>query len=183
MKDIDLRQDAPSQVTQVNPEQLSNEIKTLQEILQEISNQEEKLKELKEREKYYSGIVIPDLMNQLNLKTMKLKDGSQIEVKNIFGASIIADKKQEAHSWLRDNGLGAIVKNEITVKFGLNEDNKAEQYATLARGQGYDPDRKVAVHASTLRTTLEDFHTRGGKIASEFFRTFEGNQTKIKTKK
>ena len=182
MKDIDLRQDAPSQVTQVNPEQLSNEIKTLQEILQEISNQEEKLKELKEREKYYSGIVIPDLMNQLNLKTMKLKDGSQIEVKNIFGASIIADKKQEAHSWLRDNGLGAIVKNEITVKFGLNEDNKAEQYATLARGQGYDPDRKVAVHASTLRTTLEDFHSRGGKIPSEFFRTFEGNQTKIKTK-
>ena len=182
MKDINLRQDAPSQVTQVNPEQLSNEIKTLQEILQEISNQEEKLKELKEREKYYSGIVIPDLMNQLNLKTMKLKDGSQIEVKNIFGASIIADKKQEAHSWLRDNGLGAIVKNEITVKFGLNEDTKAEQYATLARGQGYDPDRKVAVHASTLRTTLEDFHSRGGKIPSEFFRTFEGNQTEIKTK-
>ena len=182
MKDINLRQDAPSQVTQVNPDQLSNEIKTLQEIHQEISNQEEKLKELKEREKYYSGIVIPDLMNQLNLKTMKLTDGSQIEVKNIFGASIIADKKQEAHSWLRDNGLGAIVKNEITVKFGLNEDNKAEQYATLARGQGYDPDRKVAVHASTLRTTLEDFQTRGGKIPSEFFRTFEGNQTKIKTK-
>ena len=183
MKDINLRADAPSQVTQVNPDQLSNEIQTLQEIHQEISNQEEKLKELKEREKYYSGIVIPDLMNQLNLKTMKLRDGSQIEVKNIFGASIIADKKAEAHSWLRDNGLGAIVKNEITVKFGLNEDNKAEQYATLARGQGYDPDRKVAVHASTLRTTLEDFHTRGGKIPSELFRTFEGNQTKINTKK
>ena len=182
MKDINLRQDAPSQVTQVNPDQLSNEIQTLQEIHQEISNQEEKLKELKEREKYYSGIVIPDLMNQLNLKTMKLRDGSQIEVKNIFGASIIADKKQDAHNWLRDNGLGAIVKNEITVKFGLNEDNKAEQYATLARGQGYDPDRKVAVHASTLRTTLGDFQTRGGKIPSEFFRTFEGNQTKIKTK-
>jgi len=183
MKDINLREDAPSQVTQVNPDQLSNEIKTLQEINQEILNQEEKLKELKEREKYYSGMIIPDLMQQLNLKTLTLKDGSQIEVKNIFGASIIADKKQEAHNWLRNNGLGAIVKNEITVKFGLNEDNKAEQYATLARGQGYEPDRKVAVHASTLRTTLEDFHTRGGKIPSEFFRTFEGNQTKIKTKK
>ncbi len=183
MKDINLRADSPSQVTQVNPDQLSNEIKTLQEIHQEILNQEEKLKELKEREKYFSGIVIPDLMQQLNLKTLKLQDGSEIEVKNIFGASIIADKKAEAHNWLRDNGLGAIVKNEITVKFGLNEDIKAEQYATLARGQGYEPDRKVAVHASTLRTTLEDFQTRGGKITSEFFRTFEGNQTKIKTKK
>jgi|TARA_R100001443_G_scaffold563_6_gene2318 hypothetical protein len=183
MKDINLRADAPNQVSGVNPDQLSKEINTLQDIQQEIFNQEEKLKELKEREKYYSGMIIPDLMQQLNLKTLTLQDGSQIEVKNIFGASIIADKKQEAHNWLRNNGLGAIVKNEITVKFGLNEDNKAEQYATLARGQGYEPDRKVAVHASTLRTTLEDFHTRGGKIPSEFFRTFEGNQTKIKTKK
>ena len=180
---IDLRQDAPSQVTQINPDQLSKEIKILQEIQQEISNEELKVKELKEREKFYSGIIIPDLMNEFNLKTIKLKDGSEIEVKHIFGASIIADKKQDAHNWLRENGLGAIVKNEITVKFGLDEDNKAEQYATLARGQGYDPDRKVAVHASTLRTTLEDFQIRGGKIPPEFFRTFEGNQTKIKTKK
>ena len=53
MKDINLRADAPSQVTQVNPDQLSNEIKTLQEIQQEISNAEGQLKELKEREKYF----------------------------------------------------------------------------------------------------------------------------------
>ena len=74
------------------------------------------------------------------------------------------------------------MKNEITVRFGQNEDNKAEQYASLARGQGYEPERKVAVHASTLRLTLEDYHKRGGNIPSELFRTFEGNQTKIKTK-
>ena len=49
MKDINLRADSPSQVTQVNPDQLSNEIKTLQEIHQEILNQEEKLKILKKK--------------------------------------------------------------------------------------------------------------------------------------
>ena len=75
-----------------------------------------------------------------------------------------------------------IVKNEITVKFGLNEDNKAEQYASLARGQGYEPDRKIAVHAGTLRTTLRDYHQKGGSIPAELFTTFEGNQTEIKTK-
>jgi len=118
----------------------------------------------------------------LNLKTLKLKDGSEISVKDIFGVSIIAAKKEEAHDWLRKNGLGAIVKNEITVKFGLNEDNKAEQYASLARGQGYEPDRKIAVHAGTLRTTLRDYHQKGGSIPAELFTTFEGNQTEIKTK-
>ena len=179
---IDLRKDAPNQVSNVNPDELSNEINTLQEIKQEVINQELKLKELKEREKYYSNIIIPDLMNQLNLKTLKLKDGSEISVKNVFGVSIIGDKKEEAHDWLRKNGLGSIVKNEITVKFGLNEDNKAEQYASLARGQGYEPDRKVAVHNATLRTTLRDYHEKGGSIPAELFTTFEGNQTEIKTK-
>ena len=113
---------------------------------------------------------------------MKLKDGSEISVKNVFGASIIAAKKEEAHEWLRKNGLGAIVKNEITVKFGLNEDHKAEHYALLARGQGYEPDRKIAVHAGTLRTTLRDYHEKGGSIPAELFTTFEGNQTEIKNK-
>ena len=179
---IDLRKDAPNQVSTVNPDQLSKEINTLQEIKQEIENQENKIKEMKEREKYYSTMIIPDLMSQLNLKTLKLKDGSEINIKDVFGVSIIAAKKQEAHDWLRNNGLGAIVKNEITVKFGLNEDNKAEQYASLARGQGYEPDRKIAVHAGTLRTTLRDYHQKGGSIPAELFTTFEGNQTEIKTK-
>jgi len=179
---INLRADAPNQVANIDPQKLTTEIATLQAIQQEISNHEDKVKELKEREKYYSNIVIPDIMNELNLKTLKLKDGSEIEIKNIFGASIVAGNKEGAHTWLRENGLGDIVKNEITVRFGQNEDNKAEQYASLARGQGYEPERKVAVHASTLRLTLEDYHKRGGNIPSELFRTFEGNQTKIKTK-
>jgi hypothetical protein len=74
------------------------------------------------------------------------------------------------------------VKNEITVRFGKDEDNKAQQYATLAKGQGYEPEQKVAVHASTLRVALEDFHSRGGKIPSEYFSTFDGYRTKITNK-
>ena len=46
---IDLRKDAPNQVSTVNPDQLSKEINTLQEIKQEIENQENKIKEMKER--------------------------------------------------------------------------------------------------------------------------------------
>ena len=42
---IDLRKDAPNQVSNVNPDELSKEINTLQEIKQEVINQETKLKE------------------------------------------------------------------------------------------------------------------------------------------
>ena len=33
-------------------------------------------------------------MGQLNIKTLKLKDGSEISVKDVFGVSIIAAKKK-----------------------------------------------------------------------------------------
>ena len=41
---IDLRKDAPNQVSNVNPDELSKEINTLQEIKQEVINQETNLK-------------------------------------------------------------------------------------------------------------------------------------------
>ena len=179
---INLRADAPSQVTQTEPEKLSQQIKTLQDIQQEIDNHKAKIKELEEREKHFSQVVIPDMMLAMDLKTMKLRDGSELEIDNKFFATALAPKRAEAYQWLRENGLGNIVKNEITVRFGKDEDNKATQYATLARGQGYEPEQKVSVHAGTLRVALEDLHTRGGKIPSEYFSTFAGYQTKITNK-
>ena len=49
-------------------------------------------------------------------------------------------------------------------------------------GQGeevVEPEQKVSVHAGTLRVALEDFHSRGGQIPSEYFSTFAGYRTKI----
>ena len=180
---INLRQDAPSQSDIINPEELSVEIEKLQSIHKNLEQKEKEMKELKEDEKIQSGIIIPQIMERMNLSTLKLKDGSEVSVKQIYGDSIKADKKAEAINWLRENDLGDIVKNEITVAFGRNEDNKAQQYATLARGQGYEPQQKVAVHASTLRLVLEERHKKGGQIPEEFFHTFEGAQTKLKGKK
>ena len=179
---INLRADAPSQVTQTDPDKLSEEIKKLQDLQQEIQNYKDKIKDLQDSESYYSEIIIPDLMNSMNLKTMKLKDGSEIEISNKFFATALAEKRPEACQWLRENGLGNIVKNEITVRFGKDEDNKATQYATLARGQGYEPEQKVSVNAGTLRVALRDLHERGGQIPSEYFSTFAGYQTKITNK-
>ena len=179
---INLRADAPSQVEQTNPEKLTDEIKKLQDIHQEIQNYKDRIKDLEENEKYLSQVIIPEIMHSMNLKTLKLKDGSELEIDDKFYATALAPKRAEAYQWLRENGLGNIVKNEITVRFGKDEDNKATQYATLARGQGYEPEQKVSVHAGTLRVALEDLHTRGGQIPSEYFSTFAGYQTKITNK-
>ena len=82
---------------------------------------------------------------------LKLQDGSSVEVKTNYSATITQANKAEAFNWLRENGLGDIIKNEISVSFGRNEDNKAADYAELAKSQGLDPMQKLKVEPMTLK--------------------------------
>ena len=180
---INLRDDAPDQLNAIDPTKLSEEIEKLNSITAQISNVEASLKELKEQEKQLNNFTIPEIMEKMNLSTLKLKDGSELSVKKIYSATMKADKKAQAIQWLRNNGLGDIVKNEITVNFGQGEENKAAEYATLAKGQGYEPSQKEAVHAMTLKVTMEDWKNKGNEVPEDLFWTFDGNQTKVKNKK
>ena len=180
---IDLRQDAPDQSDVIDPEKLSEELEKLKSIQAQIQEAEKKLKDLKSDEKVQSGVVIPKLMEDMNLSSLTLKDGSEVSIKKIYSATIKADKKAEAYQWLRNNGLGDIIKNDITVTFGQGEENKALAYATLAKGQGFEPAQKEAVHAMTLKVTMEDWKNKGNAVPEDLFWTFDGNQTKIKGKK
>ncbi len=180
---IDLRQDAPDQSDVIDPEKLSEELEKLKSIQAQIQEAEKNLKDLKSDEKVQSGVVIPKLMEDMNLSSLTLKDGSEVSIKKIYSATIKADKKAEAYQWLRNNGLGDIIKNYITVTFGQGEENKALAYATLAKGQGFEPAQKEAVHAMTLKVTMEDWKNKGNEVPEDLFWTFDGNQTKIKGKK
>ena len=119
----------------------------------------------------------------MNLASLKLRDGSELSVKKIFSATIKADKKAEGIKWLRDNGLGDIVKNNITVTFGQGEDNKAVDYASLARSNGFEPIQEEKVHPSTLKVVMKEWKDKNREIPKELFNTFDGNQTHFKNKK
>jgi len=100
-------------------------------------------------------------------------------VKPVYGASIPVAKKEEAYTWLRENGLGDLIKNEISVAFGRNEDNKAMAYATLAQGQGYEPIQKLKVEPMTLKALVRERLESGQEMPSDLFNVFAGNRTKI----
>ena len=97
----------------------------------------------------------------------------------IRDSSIPVAKKEGAYTWLRDNGLGDIIKNEVTVAFGRNEDNKAIAYATLAQGQGYQPVQKLKVEPMTLKALVRERLESGLEMPSDLFNLFTGNRTKI----
>ena len=161
---------------------LSDQVEKLKDLEDSIVAKEEELKQLKQQADAISGEVIPTMMQELNISTLKLADGSAVEVKPVYGASISTDRKEEAYNWLRSNGLGDLIKNEVTVSFGRNEDNKAIAYATLAQGQGFQPSQKLKVEPMTLKALVRERLESGKEMPTELFNVFAGNRTKITRK-
>ena len=180
MNSIDFENDRIDSITQVDQtKSLSEKVIELRNLEDQVAAAENHTKDLKEKAKQLSNFDIPKMMEEMNIKKLKLKDGSGIEVKPFYGAHITPDKQEAAFNWLRNNGLGDIIKNDVTVTFGRGEDNKAMAYATLAKGQGYEPVQKIGVHSQTLKAGVRERTESGQEMPADLFNTFVGNQTKI----
>jgi len=118
----------------------------------------------------------------MGLSSLKLADGSAVEVKPYYGANISEKNREAAYNWLRANNLGDIIKNNITVSFGMDEDNKAAEYANLAQSQGYQPTQKMKVEPMTLKALVQERIENGKDIPMDIFNVFVGNRTKITRK-
>ena len=172
--------DAPQDVDNLTgAENLSDLVLQLQKLEDEVKEDEERLKTKKQKIDKLSGIAIPEIMESMKLKTMKLSDGSGIEIREMYSATIPVANREGAFNWLRNNGLGDLIKNEITVSFGRNEDNKASEYADLARGRGYQPSQKLKVEPMTLKALFRERSENNQELPSEHFNLFKGNRTKI----
>jgi hypothetical protein len=165
-----------------NINKLADKIKELQASQLELQEQEDAIKQKKKDIEHLSGEVIPTMLSEMGLSYLKLQDGSSVEVKTNYSATITQAKKEEAFNWLRENGLGDIIKNEISVSFGRNEDNKAADYANLAKGQGFEPQQKLKVEPMTLKALVRERMEAGKEMPTELFNIYVGNKTTIKRK-
>ena len=165
-----------------NINKLADKIKELQAQQEQLQIQEDAVKQKKKDIEYLSGEVIPTMLSEMGLSYLKLQDGSSVEVKTNYSATITQAKKEEAFKWLRENDLGDIIKNEISVSFGRNEDNKAADYANLAKGQGFEPQQKLKVEPMTLKALVRERIEAGKEMPTELFNIFVGNKTTIKRK-
>jgi len=165
-----------------NINKLADKIKELQAQQEQLQQQEDAVKQKKKDIEHLSGEVIPTMLSEMGLSFLKLQDGSSVEVKTNYSATITQANKEAAFNWLRENGLGDIIKNEISVSFGRNEDNKAADYADLAKGQGFEPQQKLKVEPMTLKALVRERMEAGKEMPTELFNIYVGNKTTIKRK-
>lgn len=165
-------------------ESLSMHVDKLLELQKDIEASEQATKDLKKQYDKISSEVIPNILAEQGLQSLKLADGSSLEVNKKYSCTLPKDpsKKEAAYKWLRDNGLGDIIKNEVAVTFGVGEDNKAEQLLNLAVNNGYEPQQKSKVEPMTLKALYRERVEAGLDMPSDVFHLFMKDETKLSRK-
>ena len=179
INDIDFEQDQQEIIEKTDISTLSRYCLMLQNLEDQMLNMEKDLKKLKEEADKIGSEIIPSLLAEQGLASLKLADGSSVDIRKSYNCTIKKDQVESAFEWLRNNGLGDLIKNEVAVQFGKGEDNKAEQLLGLAVREGYEPSQKQKVEPMTLKALFRERIEAGLDMPSDFFHTFVKDQTKI----
>jgi len=176
------------QLTTINIK--TDEVKEISEACNKLTSQNQKvetiqksLKEAEEEARRLSEEVIPTLMQQAGVSSIKLDNGTSVEVSPYYYAKISEDKKAEAFQWLRENDHGDLIKNNVSVSFGKGEDSNAVNLKSELEAKGLVVDQKQDVHWQTLRGFVKEQIEKNKTIPSETFGLYIANRTKIKTNK
>jgi hypothetical protein len=163
---------------------IAAECQRLKGIEDEIDRTEELLKNLKTMADDIGSRVIPELLAEQGLSSIKLADGSSVSVKREYRCTLPKedDRKEAAHNWLRKNGLGDIIKNNVFVTFGKGEDDKAQRLLDLAASNGFTPQQKSDVAWNTLTALFQERVESGLDMPSDVFSTWIKDRTKITRK-
>lgn len=123
---------------------------------------------------------MPAMLAEIGISSFSLDDGSTVEVKQTYGASILMDNRPAAYEWLREHGYDDIIKNTVLCQFGRGEDDQASAFAAFAQQQGYVPEQKTEIHPQTLRAFVKERVEEGEAFPMELFGAWVGQRAVIK---
>jgi len=154
--------------------------RTIRDKEAKISDLEQTLKDEKKTLLKLTDEEMPSMLAEIGMSSFALDDGSTVEVKQTYGASILVSKRPEAYDWLRDHGHDDIIKNTVLCQFGRGEDDQAGAFAAFAQTQGFIPEQKTEVHPQTLRAFVKERCEAGEDFPMELFGAWVGQRAVIK---
>ena len=147
----------------------------------EIANLKEQLKKKEDYRTKLSEEVLPSLFSEVGLSELKLSDGRKIKVSEYYRAAIKVENREAAYAWMRNNGFGDLVKNQVTCSFGRNEDEKASSLISDLSERGLEPAQREWGEPSTLRAFVREQYESGKEIPMDLLGAYIGHKTTIKS--
>lgn len=159
--------------------QLGADCTRLQQIQEQMGIIDSQLKQLKDEEQNLNDS-ITDLLISKNLSELRLANGAKVSTKEMLYCKISEANRNDAHTWIRGQGDGDIIKNLVSVDFKKGEDKLAEKFKELAKDSGLVPNESSSVHPSTLRSYLNSKLKEGVNFDEKLFGVYRINKVNIK---
>ncbi len=152
------------------------------ELEKQIDDEESTLKGLKEQYRKLTEEALPAALSELGMTSFRMEDGSSIDIKPFYSASISEARRAEAFQWLRDHGFDDIIKNTVSVRFGRGEDELCARLLQTLSQQGYPADQAEKIEPQTLKAWVRERVERGEEFPTELFGAYIGKKASIKSK-
>lgn len=145
-----------------------------------INDLELKLSTLRKNESRIETEDMPELMRELDMKSFKLKDGTEIEIVDDLKCGITEENRDAAHEWLRNNKFGGIIKTVLAQHYGAGEiDMATKNAAAILKITGRAAEVVESIHAGTLKSFLKEQRKKGTKIPVKLFGLFPFSKAKV----
>lgn len=153
----------------------------LRDIEEAIVEEEITMSNLKEKRRTIAEELIPNLMEEVGLKLIQLNDDTKIQLNEFVDARI--KDPQTAFDWLRETNNDSIIKNQLSVTLGRDEDALARNIQDLIK-ESYDVDidAKISIHHATLKSFCRDALDNpelAESLPREAFGIYQGKRAKI----
>ena len=161
---------------------LAQKCSKLEALETEIDQAEDNIKTLKEQQRKLSEEEIPNFLIEKGLTSIKLSSGAEVSVVEDIKPGVTIANKNFCWNWLREQGHGDLIKNNVAVSFGMGEDESAKQLKAAIIELGMACTEKEDVHYQTLKAFVSEQHRKGALLPDEFG-IHVANKTKIVKKK
>ena len=158
--------------------QLAKRAKLLEKEIEEL---ETSLSEKQDNYRRLTEETLPEAFAELGMKSFTMDDGSKIDVKQFYSATISKARQAEAYAWLREHGYDDIIKNTVTVRFGRREDELCARLLSLLATQGFPAEQNEKIEPQTLKAWVKEMLTMGREVPTELFGVYVGNKASIKS--
>lgn len=151
------------------------------ELQYEIEKKEEELDQLRKKLKSIAEHDLPELMDEVELKTFQTSSGIKVEIKESIRASIPKKFAVQAFDWLDEHGYSRLIKRKFIILFGKDEEKWANRFEgdLKRRKRQLAVDRKKEVHSQTLSAWAREQLEDGVDIPENIFGVYRQRIAKI----
>ncbi len=180
---MDIEKMSSIDIDQDKVKSISDKCHQLNELQQQLKEKEEILSKLKFKIKDFEERIIPEMMQEAGVSKIKLKDGTEVEVKPFYAAKIPESRVEEAFGWLRSEGFEDLIKNTVTASFGRGQDNQVSELISVCEKFGFNYNKKEKVEPMTLKAFVREQVETGKELPFDLFGVYIANKTKITNNK